>query len=116
MSRPMKHLSCDMWEQITEKMRLSLEAVKAMERYGKQAAEAEKDYQVIHSQKTLLLKESGLPATLIPLIVKGDPEVAEARQKRDIADVMYKTAQELVNVRKIETKILNEQMSREWNA
>ena len=104
-----------MWSEVREKLDLSIEAVKAMKKYGEKAAQTERDYHVIKAKKALELKDTGMPATLINLVVVGDPEVAEAKFQRDVAEVMYKTAQELVNVRKIETKCENEQLAREWN-
>lgn len=41
-------------------------------------------------------------------------KAANERFKRDVAEVMYKTAQENVNSIKLQIRILNDQISREW--
>ena len=50
--------------------------------------------------------------TLIDKVVYGD--CADKRLKRDIAETMYKTAQENINSIKLQIRILDNQIAREW--
>ena len=55
-----------------------------------------------------------MPVTLIQQVVYGIPEVAEKRSKRDVAEAMRNTAQENINVQKLQIRILEEQIKRDW--
>ena len=52
--------------------------------------------------------------TLIQQVVYGVPEVADKRFKRDVAEAMRDTAQENINVLKLQIRILESQLSREY--
>ncbi len=55
-----------------------------------------------------------MPVTLIQQVVYGVPEVAEKRYKRDIAEAMYQTAQENINSIKLQMRVIEGQLNREW--
>jgi hypothetical protein len=61
---------------------------------GKALANAEKEYKKAFTKHYYTLKESKEPSTTILKIIYGIDEVAELREKRDIAEVEYKVAQE----------------------
>lgn len=106
----------DLWSELEYKRRQLIEAVKALRSYGRKYAEAERDYKVLLRQTALKLKADGMAIGLLNLTVYGVPEVAKARCERDIAETMYKTAQELINSVKLEIRILESQLEREWGA
>lgn len=88
-----------------------------MARYGKEYAEAEKEYKICLRQHALSLRATqDMPVTLIDKTVYGIPEVAEKRFNRDVAETMYKTSQESINVLKLKIRILDAQIQREWSA
>ena len=105
----------DLWHELEMKLKQLGEAVRKLVQTGREYANKERDYNIILAQKSLELKDSGMPATLIGLVVRGQKEVALARCERDIAEVMYKANQELINQCKIEAKILESQLNREWS-
>ena len=45
----------------------------------------------------------------------GIPSVAEARFKRDVAETIWKANQEAINSIKLQIRIIESQLSREWN-
>lgn len=92
-------------------MKLS-EAIKLMGRYGREYAQAESEYKVALAQEALRLRERDMPVTLIDKVVYG--KVADSRFKRDTAEVMYKTSQEHINALKLQIRILDAQIAREW--
>ena len=96
-------------------IKLSLSG-KQMERYGKELAEAEREYKITLREEALKLRAEGMAVTLIDKIVYGDKEVADKRLKRDIAETMYKTAQESINTLKLKMRILDAQIQREWHS
>lgn len=90
------------------------QAIKLMSQYGKELAEAEKDYKIVLRQEALKLRSGDMPVTLIQQVVYGVPEVADKRFKRDVAEAMFKTAQENINVLKLQTRVLETQLKLEY--
>lgn len=90
------------------------ESVRLMARYGREFAEAERDYKVQLAQTALALRAEDMPVTLIDKVVYGKPKVADARFKRDVAETMYNASKENINSLKLQIRILDAQISREW--
>lgn len=88
------------------------QGIKLMGRYGREYAEAERAYKVELSKQALVLRERGMPVTLIDKVIYG--KVADKRFERDTAEVMYKTAQEHINAIKLQIRILDNQIDREY--
>lgn len=91
------------------------QAIKLMARYGKELAEAEKNYKIALRQEALKLRSGDMAVTLIDKVVYGTPEVADKRFKRDTAEAMYKTAQENINVLKVQIRVLENQIKLDWS-
>ena len=87
-----------------------------LKRYGIERAQAEHDYKIVMRQEALKLRADGMAISLIDKVVYGIPAVADARLKRDIAETMYRTAQESINTLKLRMRILDAQITREWNS
>lgn len=92
------------------------QAIKLLAKYGREFAEAERDYKITLRQEALKLRaEKNMPVTLIQQVVYGVPEVADKRFKRDVAEAMYQTAQENINSIKLQMRVIEGQLNREWN-
>ena len=98
-------------QSLQEDLRKSL---KKLRETGTNYAEAEKNYKILLRQEVLKMRDAGEAIGVISLTCYGIPEVAEARQKRDIAEAIYKANQESINVLKLQIKITENQISREW--
>ena len=96
-------------EQIQVAKDLMEYANKQFRKNGEEHAENEKNYRVALAKKILLLKEDGYAATLILDLSRGDPEVAELKQKRDISQTLMQSAQSAIYNYRLEYKILNDQ-------
>jgi len=106
----------DLFDEIQELMDELNISIKKLREHGNKLAEAERDYKVLLRQEALKLRqEKNMPVTLINQIIYGVPEVAKARFERDIAETMYNTNQEHINVTKLKLRILEGQLSREYN-
>lgn len=90
------------------------QAIKLMSQYGKELAEAEKNYKIALRQEALKLRSGDMAVTLIQQVVYGVPEVADKRFKRDVAEAMFKTAQENINVLKLQTRVIETQLKLEY--
>ena len=98
-----------------EKARQDLDkSMRLLRQHGNDFAQAEHDYQVIKAQTVLVMKSNGCPVTEINMSIKGQPAVAEAMLERDIAKVMYEANQEHINVKKLDIRVLENQIAREW--
>lgn len=91
------------------------QALRTLRNNGQAFAKAEHDYKIAVSKKTLELRDAGVPATVINLVIYGLPEVVELRLNRDIAQTVYEANQEAINVQKLILRLLEAQIQREWS-
>lgn len=98
--------------ELTDKLNTS---IKLLAKYGNDLALAEREYKIELRQEALKLRtEKNMPVTLISQIIYGVPEVADKRFKRDVAEAMHNTCQENINSIKLQLRLLEAQLSREW--
>lgn len=90
-------------------------AVRMLRKTGSDYAEAERDYKILLQQEALKLRDGGMSVTLIDKVVYGIRVVADARMKRDIALATYEACKESINVYKLQIRIIDNQISREWS-
>ena len=88
------------------------EGIQAMGKTGRAFAQAEREYKIALMQESLKLRDSGMAVTLIDKVVIG--MIADKRFDRDTAEVLWKTSQENVNAIKLQMRILDSQIAREW--
>ena len=103
-----------MWQEIEQELKLLDAAVKALKPRGQKKSQTEHDYRVALSKRLLELRAAGQPVTHLLEIAKGEPEIAQLRLERDIAESLYESAQEAINVQKLKIRVLENQLSREW--
>ena len=104
----------DLINEIGQKSRMLDTAVKELGTRGRAYAQAEHDYRVALAEKTLLERDKGTPATICSDVCRGDRRIAKLRLERDIAEVVYRSALEAINAIKLQIKILDAQIEREW--
>lgn len=90
------------------------EAIRLMAKYGNDYAEAECAYKVELAKTALKLKDDGMAVTMINTVIHGTGAVPKLRMKRDVAEVMYKTAQENIQSVKLQLRLIEAQIEREW--
>ena len=88
-------------------------AIRELKRRGQVKAQAEHDYKVAQTKKMYLLREDGQPVTIISDLVKGDPEIADLRMKRDLGKTLYESNQQKIYQLKMEIGIIERQMDNE---
>lgn len=89
-------------------------SIKQLRVSGTEYAQAEKEYKVLLRQECLRLRDSGMAIGLIDKTCYGIPSVAEARFKRDVAEAVYKANLEAINSIKLQMRLLENQLQREW--
>jgi hypothetical protein len=91
-------------------------ALKAFGKRGIERAEAEKAYRTALAKKILIERDNKVPVTIISDVCRGSAEIADLKLKRDIADTMYDSAKEAINVYKLNIKVIEGQIEREWHS
>ncbi len=88
--------------------------IRDLAKAGETFAQAEYRYNVQKTKMAFLLKERGESATMIMNVLKGVPEVADLRLKRDLAKTKYDAVKETINIIKLQIRMNDNQISREW--
>ena len=105
----------DLFNEIQDLITRLNTSVNMLKKYGNELAEAERDYKITLRQEALKLRtEKNMPVTLINQIIYGIPDVADKRFKRDVAEAMYQTALENINSLKLQIRIIENQLQREY--
>lgn len=105
----------DLWGEIQQKTKQLDYCIKELRKSGTAYAEAERAYKVKLREVCLRLKGEGMAIGMISLTCYGVPEIAELRFKRDVAETVYKANQEAINSIKLQLRLLDNQVSREWS-
>ena len=108
-------MSSDLFNELQDKVKLLDTALGMLGKRGKEHAHSEQDYRIALASKMLIEREKGTPVTIINDLCRGDKDIALMKFKRDCAEVNYKANLEAINIYKLQVKILDEQISREWN-
>ena len=104
----------NLMDELWQKFKMLDAAIKELRSRGSAYDQAEQDYRVELAKCILLEREKGTPVTIISDVCRGDRTIAGLKFNRDVADVVYKSALEAVNVYKLQIRILDEQIEREW--
>jgi len=106
----------DLYDELQVKLKELNVSIKQLRKTGTAYAEAERDYKIILRQECLKLRDSGMAIGMIDKCCYGIPSVAEARFKRDVAEAVYKANQEAINSIKLQLRLIEGQIQREWGA
>lgn len=106
----------DLINALNDDRQMMLRAVKEAKERGIKLAEAERDYQRAKNVRVIEMRADHEPATLIQLLIKGDPAVNEKLFERDVAKIEYESAQEAINAYKLSARLIEQQIQREWNS
>ena len=106
----------DLMNELNQKLKELNVSIKKLRETGTDFAEKERDYKIALRNEALKLRaEKGMPVTLIQQVVYGVPEVAQKRFDRDIAEAIYKANQEAINSIKLQIRVIENQISREFS-
>lgn len=107
-------MSFDLVQELQSKTQQLEVSIRQLRKTGTDYAQAEKDYKVLLRQECLRLRDEGMAIGMIDKTCYGIPSVAEARFKRDVAEAVYKANQEAINSLKLQMRLIEAQISREW--
>lgn len=104
----------DLMLELQDKVSLLDKALKQIGVRGRAYAEAERAYRVALAQKILVERDAGTPVTIIGDICRGDQGIANLKLERDICESTYKASLEACNVYKLQLRLLESQVDREF--
>lgn len=104
----------DLMLELQEKLRLLDAALATYGTRGRAYAEAERDYRVELRKLILTERVNKTPTSIIGDVCRGDPTIAEMKFQRDVAEATYKSAIEAINIYKLQIRVLENQIEREW--
>lgn len=104
----------DLYLELQGRVALLDAALKQLGVRGRAYAAAEQKYRTALAQKILTERDKGTPVTIINDLSRGDAQVARLKFERDCTEVAYKAGLEACNVQKLQMKILENQIDREY--
>lgn len=104
----------DLMLDLQGKVQLLDKALQQLGKRGRDYAEAEREYRVALAKKIAAERDKGTPVTIISDVCRGSQEIANAKFQRDTAENVYKSALEAINVYKLQLKLLESQIDREF--
>lgn len=104
----------DLLNELNQKLNQLDISVKQLRVTGSAYAKAERDYKVKLREESLKSRDEGMAIGMIDKTIYGIPSVAELRFQRDCAETIYRANQESINSIKLQIRILQSQIDREW--
>ena len=106
----------DLYQELQSKTKQLDVSIKSLRKSGTDYAEKERAYKVLLRTECLKLRDEGMAIGMIDKTCYGIPSVAEARFQRDVAEVIYKANLEAINSIKLQMRLIESQIQREWSA
>lgn len=91
-------------------------AIRQMEEYGTEKAEAEADYNATLAKAMLELRAEGLAASMCEKVAKGQRDVAAKYIEWQTKEALYSASKEHVQLTKRRADAIRDQIAREWTA
>lgn len=85
----------DIGQAIYETSQAIRKSIKTLYKYAKEYAEAEREYRLALAKEIVTLRDKGMPVTVINDVARGN--ISDLKYKRDLAEVSYKTARDMLN-------------------
>jgi hypothetical protein len=106
----------DLYEEMQSLIQLLQRSIESLRKTGSAYAEAERAYKVKLREEVLKMRDEGMAVGIINTTIYGVPSVAELRFKRDVAKATYDANMEAIASYKLQIRILDAQIQREWGA
>ena len=91
-------------------------SVKSLRNTGSDYAKAYTDYRVALAKELVRLKDDGIAVTIAYDVARGKPEIAKLKFNEIATEAIYKANQEAINSTKLQIKIIQEQINKEFGA
>ena len=107
-------MAIELINQILDKSNQMTGVITELKKRGRKMAETEADYRSALAQKILQLRAENFPVTIMNDVCRGDREVAKLRLVRDIALTEYEVAKEMLQVLKLQVRVLQAEIERDF--
>lgn len=104
----------DLYEELEKRIQLLDKGIDKLKENGVEYAKSEKEYKVALRQEILKLRNDNVAVGIIDKICYGIPSIAELRFKRDVAKTIYQANLEAINTWKLEIRIIQNQIDKEY--
>jgi hypothetical protein len=104
----------DLYTELINKTKLLDNSIKMLRKTGSEYAKAYTDYRIALAKELLILKNEGYAITLAGDIARGKPEIAHLKFEEISKEAIYKANMESINALKLEIKIIQNQLDKEW--
>lgn len=104
----------DLYSYLQDKQLELNKALRLAKDRGIDLANAEYAYKKAKDKFIASARLEKVAVTLIRDLAQGDEYIAELRLRRDTAKVLYLNAQEAINVFKLQCRLVEAQLKREW--
>lgn len=104
----------DLVNEILEKSQQLENSIQLLKKTGQEYARAYAKYRMALAKELLILKNEGYAITLAGDIARGKSEIAHLKFEEISKEAIYKANMENINMLKLQIKILENQVEREW--
>lgn len=105
----------DLQNELMQKTAYLDNSIKMLRKTGSDYAKAYTEYRIALAKELLILKNEGYAITLAGDIARGKPEIAHLKFEEISKEAIYKANMESINALKLEIKILQSQIDKEWS-
>ncbi len=104
----------DLANEINSKCTYLNTQIEQLSKTGREYAEAYTKYRIALAKELMRLKDEGFAITLAGDIARGKPDIARLKFDEIAKEAVYKANLESINAIKLQIKILDAQLEREW--
>ena len=105
----------DLMQDLEYKIQMLDTSIKSLRKTGSEYAKAYTDYRVALATELIKLKNEGYAITLAGDIARGKPDIAKLKFEEISKEAIYKANLESINAIKLEIKIIQEQVNKEYS-
>lgn len=104
----------DLMQELERKTKILDASIKELAKTGREYATAYTNYRMALAKELVKLKDEGYAITLAGDIARGKPEIAKLKFEEIAKEAVYKANQETINAIKLELRLIENQISREY--
>ena len=108
-------MSFDLWQDIQADQRLLSRSVSELKERGIAKAKADAAYRALKAKAILEARANGTPVSIAKEVIYAREDVQKALLDRDCTEVLYDTCIEGINATKLQIRVNEAQLEREWN-
>lgn len=105
----------DIFNELQQKIKELDISVKSLRKTGSEYAEAYTKYRIKLATKLVELRDEGMPVTIAYDVARGQKDIAKEKYNEIVKQSIYQANQEAINSLKLQIRILESQLQREWN-